>query len=351
MSFYEAGLYVKTGETGNPNLPELEELKSLILSMDFVSASSKQKFLMNLIPSEKRKYYIAAPSMMTHEVYQRLIDVVSSKFNVDAGNLALAAVTDIPNKTTYLFTEFYSGENTISHSSLIANLFHETYWLVNPLATYEDVYRAEVAFQNWYERQTDHSARSNLSIVMATTVEEKTYSYIQKDLEEGNLNGLVKMDNSTVKRIPVIEMGQLFGGEFVRCVAQLGYADSTTRSIKICYSALSRHLMDLYKRFPKSEMIRLMLERSNALESDWRNRGSTYGDNDMGNIFIAAGSSYENSAVALRSNYNKNTESCLVNLTYIPGTNGVGCLGNIQSYQRPAETVYYYLKPDLSLSR
>jgi hypothetical protein len=254
MSFYEAGLYVKPvapGEqVGAPNLPEIQEVVQIIMGLDFISIKKKQEIVASLMPQDggdirARRYFIANPDLMTEENYKRIIEVYSKKTNLNPDQISLAAVTDIPNRTTYLLPGYF--DPSVSHKARLANIFHEAYWLMFPNATYNDVISAEMAFQAVLENPKDGAALYDFAIRVGVNNQEAARIRLAWEIQSGALKGFVDQNNQ-------FKLIDLIGKEAAKCFKDGSAYDrfDTTE----CHQYVMMNLTKLVNQYPKSTTLR-----------------------------------------------------------------------------------------------
>lgn len=140
-TFYSSGVLI------NPN-EETDIPGMTLLTNTIVSVTSNEKIFPSYIPSSARKYYNIIESDVNKENIDRLLAEYKRAVKQPQENLAIFAITEIETKTTFLLPSFYQ----LTEIEQAAILFHEAYWIMKPSASYEEVIAAEVAFQNFLEK-------------------------------------------------------------------------------------------------------------------------------------------------------------------------------------------------------
>lgn len=216
MTFYSAGLYVEptqsaSGPTQTP-VPGLNEVISYISKLPYLSYKSKGPMLNALVPTDRRTYYVASPEALTSAVRARLLAEFQRVTGVDTANLKLFALTDTQTQTTFLLPEFFR----LRLADQEAILFHEAYWIMHPDAQYNDVVKAEMAFEaalqspNDLARVYDFASRVGSS---DETYATKLQWAVSMDLNSGALNGLVQKDRNGY----YIPLNAFLGQDFAAC--------------------------------------------------------------------------------------------------------------------------------------
>ncbi len=267
MTFYSAGFYTEPLEATSDEVPQLAQLIHFFNTNAYISELTKVKYASKLMPSSVRKYYRVQANTFTPEVRARLLEEYGRVMKVNVNEVALFAITDTENGTTYLFPEYFSLKPTEQQ----AILFHEIYWLINPKATYAQVIDAEMSFQAHIENL---SSPEKLVRWLKTsgTHGDVLISAIKSDLKTGAMNGLVKDDN--------ISILNLLGTQFINCKKRgLGQE---------CTPFISTHVYALSQRYPNSLFIKVYSEsvNGNRLKINVNNYKSLLFDEfDLKNLF------------------------------------------------------------------
>ena len=211
MTFYSAGLYVEPSEpSAPPVVPGLEDLIQYITDLDVISFESKAPLLKAITPSGDRQYYIASPKELTPAIKARLLEEFKRVTNVDAANLRLYALTDTNSQSTFILPEFAK----LKKRDQMTILYHEAYWLNHPDATYNEVVKAEMAFQAALStpdnptRVLDFVTSSGLASELEIAAAE-----LKLDLSSESLDGLVDTDANG----QYIKFSTLLGDSFMKC--------------------------------------------------------------------------------------------------------------------------------------
>ncbi|MFL5812720.1 MAG: hypothetical protein ACJ763_04015 [Bdellovibrionia bacterium] len=251
MTFYSAGLYVEPEESisGLPEqIPVLNELFDYIAGLELIDTKVRTDFLNAILPTPVRQYHTASPQELTPEIYKRLMAEFQRVTGVDPANLQLFALTDIPQKTTYLLPGF----EKLSHNDQMAILFHEAYWIVHPESTYNQVVSAEMAFQAVLSQPNNYAAAYDFVTRVGASHLKGVYALAKWDLAQGNLNGFVNKRGE-------FPLSQLYGEEYIKCLIPLaGYNYSW--AIEPCDIYFRKNINSLRAKYPKSMIFKKIAE-------------------------------------------------------------------------------------------
>jgi hypothetical protein len=132
---------------------------------------------------------------------------------VDATKLTLYALTDTSTKTTFLLPEYFK----LQSNDQMAILFHESYWLLHPNATYNQVVNAEMAFEAALTNP-NNAARVFNFVQYVGTDGEVFQAELKWDISTNALGTLLK----TGAHGYFISIGDLYGVEFFACEQRNG---------------------------------------------------------------------------------------------------------------------------------
>lgn len=238
QTFYSAGFYTEPNELAISEVPQLEELIHFFNSEIPLGVRTQAQFVSQLLPTTFRKYFKVESSAFTPEVRARLLEEYSRQMKADKSDLAIFAITDTKSRNTYLLPEFYA----LKPIEQQAILFHEAFWLRFPRTTYQQVIRAEIAFQSYLERPEsgDRFYRFLETIEFRQGV---LTAVVKRDLKTGALNGLVKG-----KRY--ISAKDLLGKEYYVCNFE-GSAD--------CLGLVVANIQNLLIKYPNSLFLKFLL--------------------------------------------------------------------------------------------
>ena len=254
MTFYSAGLYVEPvdGSQAPVLLPAVNQLIKYISQMSFLDVNARAKLMEAVVATSKRKYFIATPEQLTPEVKARILAEYQRVTGVDASHLVLLAITDTIQRNTFILPGF----EKLSQNDQMSILFHETYWLMFPNSTYNDVVSAEMAFEATLVNPQNLAAVYDLVKRIGTTDDTRN-AMAKWDVKSGNLIGFL---SSTGKFL----LKDFYGDEFFDCVEQNGPLISSMNYEnypKICVVFLRNHINDLMAQYPKSMLLRIVAER------------------------------------------------------------------------------------------
>lgn len=143
-TFYSSGAYINPEEL--TEVPGEAVYRQTISSLSGQGDSTSRLYSSGL-PMGDRKFYNILEDRMDDATMKRLIEEYARVVKQPSDDLTIFAITDISNKTTYLLPNFYK----LSENEQATILFHEAYWLLNPVADYAQVVNAEMIFQEFLE--------------------------------------------------------------------------------------------------------------------------------------------------------------------------------------------------------
>ncbi len=251
MTFYTAGLYVEPeiSTVGSfEQIPVIGDLFDYIAGLELIDAKVRTDFLNAILPTPSRQYHIASPKELTPEIYNRLMQEYQRVTGVDPTHLQLFALTDIPQKTTYLLPGF----NRLSHNDQMAILFHEAYWIVRPSSTYNDAINAEMAFQAVLTQPNDYAAAYDFVTRIGASHLKGVYALAKWDLAQGNLTGFVNERGD-------FPLAQFYGQEFLNCMMPLLKVNDSG-AISSCDVYFRKNINSLRVRYPRSMILKKVSE-------------------------------------------------------------------------------------------
>jgi hypothetical protein len=284
MTFYSAGLYVVPSgsvSSSTEQIPTINDVFDYISNMDQIDLGTKTAFLNAIIPTNSRQYHVASPKELTPEIYKRLMVEFERATGVDPTNIRLFAITDVPQKTTYILPGF----EKLSHNDQMAILFHEAYWIVYPKSSYNQIVNAEMAFQAALTNPSDSAAVYDF-VTRIGASQLKVISALAKwDLSQGNLNGFVNKNAE-------FTLAQLYGQKFLQCflpLVQINSSEATTP----CDVYFKKNINDLIRQYPKSMIFRALAKHLDSAEDTvvgyMGETGSGYAPNDDGVVSVRKG--------------------------------------------------------------
>lgn len=267
VTFYTAGLYIEPQERTDQTVPNLQTLVSAIEKMKFLSSFTKAQLESTILPSPGHTYFAADASKFDATTQARLIAEYARVTNVPTERLVLFAITDTNARQTFLLPNFFQ----LSAMDQMAILFHESYWLMHPSATYDDVISAEIAFEAVLAKPDDGLRILDLIQHVGTPSDQLLYA-LQTDKSTAALKGLVNGKNQ-------VSLVALFGKDFLNCVAagdRHPFTDSQAQPA--CQTFVLVHFNQLQQKYPKSILIPFFLSRVGR------------GDSEAPNLFWSADS-------------------------------------------------------------
>jgi hypothetical protein len=261
MTFYSAGLYVEPMAPAEVpvRLPAIQKLTQYFTSIQYLSLRSKNPFLMAIQPTTKRQYMIATPELLTPVIKDRLLAEFQRVTGVDPANLTLFAITDTQQKITYILPGF----DKLSLNDQMTILFHEAYWILHPRASYNEVVKAEMAFEAALAEPSNMAAVYDFVGYLGDS-QETLAAKMTWELSSGNLRGFVNKRGQ-------FTLGQLFGADYLACIQSLNGRRSSDNpypfgagndkfgllsSNELCAPYFRAHLNDLIVQYPRSMMLR-----------------------------------------------------------------------------------------------
>lgn len=242
MTFYSAGIIVEPRGLTSTEIPEIGSLINFFNGNHIISDKVKSDLTLQIDPSSSRRYFRVKQDQFTGKVKDRIISEYNRISGVDANQITLFAITDIEQRITYLFPDFYR----LSSLEKMAILYHEAYWILNPESSYDKIVEAEVAFQAYLENNTSFEYAYRW-IAATQTKASLLYAAINMDLQSNVLNGFL-IENRYIKaRI-------LLGDEFADC------AKNWINKISFCLPLATSYLYRLKNQYPQSYLFRLIYE-------------------------------------------------------------------------------------------
>ena len=300
-TFYRAGVQVGAPIT-SPDVPSspaavdqasivplgLEELEGYIQGLSYLTPVTKSRLLLAIRPSLTRKYIRVsnlAPELRK-DIVQNLLREFGRITGLDPRKLKLYAFTNTtvalahtnePGRVTYLLDGF---DKLQSRTEQMTALFHESFWVLNPQASYQQVVQAEIDFQAALEAPHDTKLalkfiahlRDTQSYDLTTRERNNKYNHYESlhlwaklDLESEALRGFLGPRNE-------IRASQLFSEDNIRCFHDTNTSDSD------CYMRYMGHLDSLRRSYPRSFFL--------AAVGDHAARLRNYQNYNSNNVFI-----------------------------------------------------------------
>lgn len=267
-TFHNAGLYVEPAYLTDEQLPEVVKLRAELKALG-LSPAIFNRIQQWLIPSHQRTFFKVAASKFSREEYEKIKDEYRKVFRDDRINIAIYAITDTAEKSTFLLPEFYK----LKPEERLLITFHETMWMMAPEASYKDIVRVD-DYMSRYLRERSAGAKFQLVAALDrllsgsdsrgglwddgasnsfTPMSLLGFGY-GEDLKTGALKGLVGASGQ-------ISLGQLIGAEGIRCYLEHSdpSSDAMDSATGLCTPALKNHWLELSARFPKSQFLKALL--------------------------------------------------------------------------------------------
>jgi hypothetical protein len=242
MTFYSAGLYTEPDPKTQPEIPGLDWTVTQVGTMSFLSAVQKTLLVNSLLPSPQHEYYEAVAGEIDDATVARLKAEFQRVTGVDATKIVLYALTDTSKRQTFLMPDFYKLTDPKDQAAI---LFHESYWLSHPSASYEDVVGAEMAFQAVLAAPGDGARVLDFMRRFATIPELFRYA-TQTDQATGALAGFADAQFR-------INLHDLVGDPFLQCIRE---------NDPDCSVFLNLQLGKLVDQYPKSLFLSLLREQA-----------------------------------------------------------------------------------------
>ena len=245
-TFYSEGLYVEPQPTYAPpfEVPGLDRLIASLHKLTIITPEARTRWVGAAIQSPNHAYYKVVPNSLTPEIKARLLAVFERVTHVPTANLRLFALTDTAQKETFLLPEFFQ----LSTEDQAAILFHETYWLAHPKATYSEVVGAEMAFQATITQPDDPLPAMDLVSRIGNHSEVVAYA-ARTDVDSGALRGMIRPDSS-------VTLEDLFGADYLACRGSYPYGYWEDHCIELLVAQFSK----LSAAYPKSLFLRIFME-------------------------------------------------------------------------------------------
>ena len=253
MTFHDAGFYADEPAEAISQVPGLERLVNVIQGWSFLSELSKTSLVNVIVPSPRHQYFPVQANRFDPVTRARLLAEFARVTKIPAEHLELYAVTDTDTGRTYLLPKFFS----LKEEDQATILFHETYWILHPDATYNEVVRAETEFQALMELPGDDSRTLRIMRVLASHGEQLAFA-VNSDLRSGALQGLLQDGDK-------IDIHTLFGDEFLHCVlpdlsVRIEEREGSGKS-SLCAQYLNTHLYALRAEHPDSLFLKTLSEK------------------------------------------------------------------------------------------
>lgn len=242
MTFYKAGLYVEPNPQNIEDVPGMDYLLRRWDGLDFLRPNERDQFKGVLIPSAQHLYYKVNEDAFDDETFESIKRAYQEATQIDPSKITLFAITDTNKRQTFLLPAFYSLKSAEEQAAI---LFHESYWLANPRATYGEVIAVEMAFEAML-RDPSSVARTLDFLNRFKASGSSFFRYaLKRDFANGSLKGLVNGQRQT-------SLYRLLGPKFLKCIEN---------SAGGCDVYLNLHLADLKARFPHSLFLKILRDR------------------------------------------------------------------------------------------
>lgn len=249
MTFGSAGLYVDPEPMPMASIPGLELTIQTIRSLGISQASGLQQLVM---PFGARKYYNVVKERFDEAAFRALREEYAKLAKVPADSIAIFAVTEPETRRTFLLPEFFG----LQPAEQAAILFHEAYWIQKPKATYQDVVRAEIAFQKFVEARAEGKYDPLLADRLGDLYEDRALSlnmHLQHDLKSGALAALGASAQGGVPAWTFLEPG-------LHCDNHAEYHQGYARGAVVASSRQMEFVYDLSLKHPESFFLRAMVD-------------------------------------------------------------------------------------------
>lgn len=279
MTFYTAGLYTEPQERTDQNIPNLSALVSTIDNMQYLSDFTKAELEAAILPSPSHTYFAVDAKKFDATTQARLIAEFARVTHVDDQKLALFAVTDTNAKQTFLLPSFFQ----LSANDQMTILFHESYWLMHPNATYGEVVGAEMAFEAVLSQPSDAARIMDFLNDVGSPSDQFLYA-LQSDKATSALKGLVNTKNE-------VSVGALFGNDYLECIRTGDHPGNIYGGkmvpVPICQNYLHMQFNRLHLKYSKSLLIPFLtskLAKNNLTDPElfWRSVGYEFRPIDTG---------------------------------------------------------------------
>lgn len=269
QTFYSAGIYVEPIYLTEHDLPEMVQLRNEILAMD-LNPVLQGRIVEILVPSFNRKFLKVDAIKFSRAVYENIKEEYRKIFRDERLNIAIYAVTQPENKTTFILPEF----ERLNYIEKMVMMFHETMWVLYPKASYYDIARMDVYLQNYLEKKDAQSrfqfidafdgfleAMRNLRVGYSERPYiSQVYQYsllgstLRYDLRHGSLSGLV--DNRGQ-----VSIENFFGTDFLSCVSNVNpnYYEFSKSITEKCSPLFRNHVLALQQKYPNSYFLKAVI--------------------------------------------------------------------------------------------
>lgn len=265
-TFHGAGFRVEQAYLTDSGLPELAELRNIVRGLGLVSIH-QAKVLEQLVPSHGRKYFRVAAKTFTRDEYEKIKDEYRRVFNDDRINIAIYAITDTGEASTYILPEF----EKLSRQEKLSILFHETLWMLAPEASYRDILRVDDYMARYLKSRSPESQFQLIAALDAFLLKGREEGSLWgdsdafrpmsllgwafgKDMQSGALKGLVASNGA-------ISLGRLLGPEAVQCFANRNdrSSDAMDSATSACAPLMKAYLLELSDKNPRSLFLKALL--------------------------------------------------------------------------------------------
>jgi hypothetical protein len=260
MTFGSAGIYVDPEPVAMAAIPGLDLTVQTFRALKI----DKVNHLLSLVlPFGARKYFNVVKEKFDEATYRSLREEYAKLAKVPADTITIFAVTDPQTRQTFLLPEFFG----LRPSEQAAILFHEAYWIEKPSASYQEVVRAEIAFQKFIEAREKGIYEPTFAERLADLFEDRGLAlnmHLQQDLESG---ALAELGATAQSGVPITS----FLDPRLHCDNHEDYHQGYARGAVVPSSGQLQFSYDLMLRFPNSHFLRAVVE---ALSPDRQGRGA-----------------------------------------------------------------------------
>jgi len=259
-TFASAGFFVEPIYMDDQDLPELPKLRSKIKEMGF-NEQTRASLLSDLVPTFNRRFLKVDASRFNRETYETIKEEYRKIFRDDRINIAIFAITDTEKKITYILPEFYQL-NPIQRLTI---LFHETLWLMRPTAAYKEIALIDVYMQKYLTSPSTQTLFKFLSafdqfINSSNESEDYLFSESRTNLNFNLLAFALKKDKESGALSSLMKAGRMRAVDFLGSKALACYQNANDN--KECFDLMKGNFLDLSEKYPKSLLIRALLNSS-----------------------------------------------------------------------------------------
>lgn len=245
MTFFSAGFYTEpTPAQDAVEIPGLNELVQYWKAFPYLSGKNRMQLIDVVLPTDQHQYYRVQKDYFDAPTRAALIDAFARVTGANPNEIELFAVTDTQARITYLLPEFYE----LNTQGQMAILLHESYWLLRPTASYNDVLGVEMSFQAVMEQPENMNRVYQLLQLLTLGVKEvrndSFRALVGADLSNDALAGLVFAQG--------IPFDRLVGKDYAECVRANAPSD--------CKPLLLYQLLQLKNSYPRSLLLRRIYE-------------------------------------------------------------------------------------------